>query len=82
MFSGVATAVIQNGPQEALRFAGTRAGGNDGGAPTVCRRRIQPLVRDALMAVGREAERDFRERFAALRRELRWQCDGEVRAFD
>ena len=35
---------------------------------------IKPLVRDALMAVGREAERDFRERLAPVGREL----DGRV----
>ena len=43
---------------------------------------IEALVRDALMAVRREAERHFRERLAAFRRELRRQRDGEVRAFD
>ena len=48
----------------------------------MCRHRIQALVRDALMGVRREAERHFRERFAALGRELRRQRDGEVRAFD
>ena len=43
---------------------------------------IEALVRDALMAVRREAERHFRERLPALRRQLGRQRDGEVRAFD
>ena len=79
---GMAPAVIQNRPQEALRLAGPRAGGHDGGTPAVRRARIEALVRDALMAVRREAERHLRERLAAFGRELRRQRDGEVRAFD
>ena len=43
---------------------------------------IQPLVRDALMVIWREAERDFRERLASLRCQLGRQRDGEVGAFD
>ena len=43
---------------------------------------IEALVRDALMAVRREAEQHFRERLAAFGRELRRQRDREVRAFD
>ena len=78
----MAPTVIQNRPQEALRLAGTRAGGHDGGTPAVRRAGIEALVRDALMAVRREAERHFRERLPALRRQLGRQRDGEVRAFD
>ena len=48
----------------------------------MCRHRIQPLVCGTLITAQREAERYFRERFAALGRELRRQRDGEVRAFD
>ena len=79
---GMAPAVIQNRPQEALRLARPRAGGHDGGTPAVRRAGIEALVRDALMAVRREAERHLRERLAAFGRELRRQRDGEVRAFD
>ena len=43
---------------------------------------IEPLVRDALMAVRREAERDLRERLAAFGRELGWERDGEVGALE
>ena len=78
----MAAAVIRNRPQEALRLAGTRAGGHDGGTPAVRRAGIEALVRDALMAVRREAERHLRERLAAFGRQLGRQRDGEVRAFD
>ena len=44
------------------------------------RAEIEALVRDAPMAVRREAERHFRERLPALRRQLGRQRDGEVRA--
>ena len=43
---------------------------------------IEALVRDALMAVRREAERHARKRLAAFGCQLGRQRDGEVRAFD
>ena len=43
---------------------------------------IEALMGDALVAVRREAERDFGERLAAFRGELGRQGDGEVGAFD
>ena len=73
---------LRDRPQEALRLAGPRAGGHDGGTPAVRRAGIEALVRDALMAVRREAERNLREGLAAFGREFRRQRDGEVRAFD
>ena len=46
------------------------------------RREVQPLMRDALVAVWREAKRDIGQRLTASRGELGRQGDGEVRAFD
>ena len=66
----------------AFHLAGTRAGGDNGGAPAVWSGGVKPLVGDALVAVRREAERDFREQLAAFRHQLGRQGDGEVGAFD
>ena len=52
-----------------------------GETPAMRRPGIEP-VRDALMAVRREAERDRRERLAAFGRELGWEGDGEVGALE
>ena len=69
--ASVPPAVIQNRPQKALCLAGTRTRGDDCGTPATRRCGIQPLVREALVAIRREAERDFRKRLAAFRRKLR-----------
>ena len=82
LLPGMTPAMIQSRPQEALRLAGTHSGSDDGGAPAVRRCGIKPLVGDALMAIGREAEWDCRERLAAFRGELRREGDGDVGAFD
>ena len=82
LLPGMAPAVIQNRPQEALRLPRPRARGHDGGTPAMRGAGIKPLVRDALMAVRREAERDFRERLATFGRQLGWERDGEVGALE
>ena len=72
LLASVPPAVIQNRPKKALRLAGTRARGHDGGAAAVGSGGIEALVGDALVAVGGEAEGDLGERFAAFRGELGW----------
>ena len=46
LLPGMVPAVIENRPQEALRLAGTRARGHDGGTPAVRRAGIEAPVRE------------------------------------
>ena len=72
--------VMSQVPRESLTLP--RSAGISWTTLAMRRAGIEALVRDALMAVRREAERHFRERLPALRCQLGCQRDGKVWAFD